>query len=308
MARLRIVTRKSPLAMWQAEHVAARLREAHPGLEVVIEGVMTSADRFLDRPLSAAGGKGLFVKELEHALLAGHADIAVHSVKDVPVSLPPGLAMPVVLKREDPRDVFVSPAAGGLEDLPPGARVGTSSLRRRCQLLYRRPDLMVLDIRGNVGTRLGKLDAGDFDALVLAAAGVLRLGLAERIREFLPTDVMLPAIGQGALGIECREDDAATRELIAPLRHEDTYRCVLAERALSRRMYGDCHVPIAGHAMIRDGELTLDALVGRLDGSELVRRTSAGPATDAEALGDALGREILDAGGDAILRASRHGG
>ncbi|HEY7840888.1 MAG TPA: hydroxymethylbilane synthase [Gammaproteobacteria bacterium] len=299
--RARIVTRKSPLAMWQAEHVRDRLLECHPGIEVEISGVRTAADRFLDRPLSAQGGKGMFVKELEEALLSGAADIAVHSVKDVPMTLAAGLCMPAVLAREDARDALVCGRAAALDDLPEGARIGTSSLRRRCQLLGRRPDLRVVDIRGNVGTRIERLDRGELDALVLAAAGLLRLGLRERIRQLLPPELMLPAIGQGALGAECRADDPATLELLEPLHDRDAGVCVEAERAVNQRLYGSCHLPIAAHARLEGGMLHVEALVGRVDGSEIIRRAGTGAAGSARELGDRLGRELLAAGGEAIL-------
>lgn len=292
--------------MWQAERVRDRLLESHPGIGVEISGVRTEADRFLDRPLSAQGGKGMFVKELEEALMSRSADIAVHSVKDVPMTLAAGLCLPAVLEREDARDALVCSSAAALDDLPGGARIGTSSLRRRCQLLGRRPDLRVLDIRGNVGTRIERLDRGEFDALVLAAAGLLRLGLRERIRELMQPDVMLPAIGQGALGIECRADDSTTLELLEPLHDRDAGVCVEAERAVNRRLYGSCHLPIAAHARLEGGMLHVEALVGRVDGSEIIRRAGAGDAGSASELGDRLGRELLAAGGEAIL-AELHG-
>lgn len=299
--KVRIVTRRSPLAMWQAHRIRARLVAKHPGIEIEITGVRTEADRFLDRPLSAQGGKGLFVKELEDALLACRADIAVHSVKDVPMSLAPGLCMPVLAEREDARDALVSAVGRSLAALPVGAAVGTSSLRRRCQLLHLRPDLKIMEIRGNVGTRLERLDRGEFDALVLAAAGLLRLGLRARIAEFLPPEKMLPAIGQGALGVECREDDAATRGLLAPLNDPDVACCVEAERAVNQRMYGSCHLPIAAHARITRGTLHIDALVGRVDGAEIIRRSAEGGRESAREIGDRLGTELLAAGGEAIL-------
>jgi hydroxymethylbilane synthase len=304
---IRIVTRESPLALWQAEHVAGRLRSAHPGIRVEINGITTEADRFLDRPLAAIGGKGMFVKELEQALLEGRADIAVHSVKDVPVTLPAGLELPVILAREDVRDVLVCTAHAGLHALPAGARVGTSSLRRRCQLLHRRPDLHVVEVRGNVETRLAKLDRGEFDALILAAAGMLRLGLAARIREYLPVEHMLPAIGQGALGIECRSGGGAVRSLIAPLADAPSAACIAAERAVNHRLGGNCHAPIAGHAVIANGVLRLSALVGRVDGSALLRRRIEGPAAAAGSLGDELGRHLLDGGAAAFLEGVANG-
>jgi hydroxymethylbilane synthase len=304
--RVRIVTRKSPLAMWQAGRVRDRLLECHPGIGVEISGVRTDADRFLDRPLSEQGGKGMFVKELEEALLSRAADIAVHSVKDVPMALASGLCMPAVLEREDVRDVLVSTRAATLDELPKAALVGTSSLRRRCQLLSLRPDLRVAEIRGNVGTRVERLDRGEFDALVLAAAGLLRLGLGGRIREFLQPRVMLPAIGQGALGIECRAEDAAMLGLLEPLHDREAGVCVEAERAVNRRLYGSCHLPIAAFARLEGGRLHVEALVGRVDGSEIIRRTGTGDPGSAREIGDRLGQELLAAGGEAIL-AELHG-
>ncbi|MCC7276866.1 MAG: hydroxymethylbilane synthase, partial [Chromatiaceae bacterium] len=231
---IRIATRKSPLALWQAEHVAAALRHAHPGLQVEILGMSTRGDKILDAPLAKIGGKGLFVKELEQGLMDGSADIAVHSTKDVPVELPEGLFLPVILEREDPRDAFVSQRYERLADLPQGARVGTSSLRRQCQLTARRPDLDIQPLRGNVNSRLAKLDSGEFDAILLAAAGLMRLGFEARIRSRLSIDESLPAIGQGAVGIECRQDDARVLALLAPLHHPDTAARVAAERAMNR--------------------------------------------------------------------------
>jgi hydroxymethylbilane synthase len=305
--QLRIVSRNSPLAMWQAEHVQARLRAAHPGMDVSIQGITTTADRFLDQPLSALGGKGLFVKELEQALLVGGADVAVHSLKDVPVELPGGLDLPVILEREDVRDAVLSNHYQNIAELPRGARVGTSSLRRRCQLLAVRPDLDVRELRGNVGTRLGRLDARDMDAIVLAAAGVARLGLAHRVREYLDTDRMLPAIGQGALGIECRSGDQRVLELIRVLHHGPTAQCVGAERAVNRTLFGGCHVPIAGFARITAAVMELEALVGTLDGRRILRDRIQGSPDDAEALGRDLGARLLDQGAAEILRAIGHG-
>jgi hydroxymethylbilane synthase len=304
--RVRIVTRRSPLAMWQAGRVRDRLLEQHPRLEVEIVGVRTEADRFLDRPLSTQGGKGLFVKELEDALLTRRADIAVHSVKDVPMTLAEGLSMPAVLEREEARDALLSTRSAALDELPEGALVGTSSLRRRCQLLNLRPDLRVMDVRGNVGTRIERLDRGEFDALILAGAGLLRLGLEGRIREFLPVRAMLPAIGQGALGVECREDDADVLELLGPLHDRDLGACVDAERAVNRRLHGSCHLPIAAYARLERRTLHLDALVGRVDGSEIIRRRSSGDPGAAPEIGNRLAQELLAAGGGTIL-AELHG-
>jgi hydroxymethylbilane synthase len=299
---VRIATRKSPLAMWQAEHVAAALRAAHPGLEVEILGMSTQGDKILDTPLAKIGGKGLFVKELEERMLSDDADIAVHSMKDVPVELPAGLHLSVILEREDPRDAFVSNHHASLVALPEGARVGTSSLRRQCQLADRRPDLEIIPLRGNVNTRLRKLDDGEYDAIILASAGLLRLGFAERIRSFISTDDSLPAIGQGAIGIECRADDRRTNELLAPLHHVDTADRVFAERAMNKRLEGGCQVPIGGHATLDGDTLQLRGLVGTVDGSEIVRAQISGPRAEAGRLGTALGEELLEHGAAQILR------
>ena len=302
---LRIATRKSPLALWQAEHVAAALRRAHPGLVVEIRGMTTRGDKILDAPLAKVGGKGLFVKELEQGMLDGTADIAVHSMKDVPVDFPEGLHLPVILEREDPRDAFVSNRFDSLADLPEGARVGTSSLRRQCQILERRPDLRVEALRGNVNTRLARLDAGDYDAIILAAAGLKRLGFASRIRRHIETDESLPAIGQGAIGIECRTDDARTGALIAPLHHPDTALRILAERALNHRLHGGCQVPIAGHATLDGDRLYLSGLVGDPDGSRTLRAQAGGQSMEAEAIGAAVADALLAQGADLILHALR---
>ena len=299
---LRIATRKSPLALWQAEHVAAKLRALHPELAIELVGMSTQGDKILDTPLAKIGGKGLFVKELEQGMLEGRADIAVHSMKDVPVELPEGLHLAVIMDREDPRDAFVSHSIAHIEELPEGARVGTSSLRRQCQLSARRPDLEILPLRGNVNTRLSKLDNGDYDALILASAGLLRLGFQERVRHFIAPELSLPAIGQGAIGIECRSDDARVNALIAPLHHADTAARVGAERAMNARLHGGCQVPIGGYALLEDGELWLRGLVGRVDGSEMIRGEVRGPAATAEALGVALADDLLGRGADVILR------
>ncbi len=299
---LRIATRKSPLALWQAEHVAAALRAAHPGLQVELVGMSTQGDKILDTPLAKIGGKGLFVKELEQGMLEGSADIAVHSMKDVPVELPEGLHLPVIMAREDPRDAFVSNHYGTLEALPEGARVGTSSLRRQCQLLELRPDLELLPLRGNVNTRLRKLDEGEYDAIILASAGLIRLGSADRVRTYLEPEQSLPAIGQGAIGIECREADERVNELIAPLHHPPTATCVLAERAMNHRLEGGCQVPIAGHALLDGDQLWLRGLVGSLDGKVIIRGEVRGGTAEAESLGVALAERLLADGADEILR------
>ncbi|MGQ9660039.1 MAG: hydroxymethylbilane synthase [Thermochromatium sp.] len=300
---IRIATRKSPLAMWQAEHVAARLQALHPGLAVEIVGMTTKGDQLLDSPLSRVGGKGLFVKELEQGLLAGTADIAVHSMKDVPVEFPEGLHLAVIMERENPYDAFVSNTYASLAELPEGARVGTSSLRRQCQLAERRPDLRLEPLRGNVNTRLARLDAGEYDAIILAAAGLIRLGFASRIRTCLDPVDSLPAIGQGAIGIECRIDDAHVYSLIAPLADRDTTDRVLAERAMNARLNGGCQVPIGGHALLDGDRLILKGLVGTTDGSRILRAEASGPRAEAEAIGVRVAEELLGQGADAILNA-----
>ena len=255
MKTLKIATRNSPLALWQAEHVKQQLIDLHPDLNVELVSMTTEGDRFLDAPLIAVGGKGLFIKELEQALLNGEADIAVHSMKDVTIDLPDELAMPVILKREDVRDVFISNNYKQIEDLPDGAVLGTSSLRRQSQVKALRPGIELKDLRGNVGTRLRKLDDGEYDAIMLAAAGIIRLGLKERITQLIPESVLLPAIGQGAIGIECRAGDTDVHELIAAVNDRETSLCVETERAFSRRLFGGCQLPIAGQASIKGNEI-----------------------------------------------------
>ncbi len=299
---LRIATRKSPLAIWQAEHVTSRLRQLHPRLRVELVRMSTSGDKLLDSPLAQVGGKGLFVKELEQGLLSGAADIAVHSMKDVPVELPPGLHLPVILQREDPRDAFVSHQYASIDELPPGARLGTASLRRQCQLRARRPDLDIVSLRGNVNSRLAKLDGGDFAAIMLAAAGLIRLGMGARITRLLEPDESLPAIGQGAIGIECRDGDSRVLELIAALDHAPTHICVRAERALNTRLHGGCQVPIAGFAELGHGVIVLRGLVGSLDGQRFVRGVISGRPEDAEELGTVLAEDLLARGAGAILQ------
>ena len=298
---LRIATRASELALWQSRHVAAALEAAWPGLRTELVPMTTTGDRILDRPLAAIGGKGLFIKELEVAMLEGRADLAVHSMKDVPFELPDELGLAAILEREDPRDVLVSPGGVALADLPRGARVGTSSLRRRSQLAALRPDLQLLDLRGNVPTRLGRLAQGDYDAIVLAAAGLKRLGLLTAAGRALATGEMLPAVGQGAIGIECRRGDAVIERLIAPLHHGRTARCVEAERAMNARLGGSCTVPVAGHAVIDGDTLSLQGLVAAVDGAQLVRQTAHGPTDAAARIGDGLGSALLAAGADRIL-------
>ncbi|MDB5969301.1 MAG: hydroxymethylbilane synthase [Hydrocarboniphaga sp.] len=300
--RVRIATRESPLALWQAHHVQRRLLELEPALDVQLVPMTTRGDQLLASPLSAVGGKGLFVKELEQAMLERRADIAVHSMKDVPAQQPEGLCLSAFLAGEDPRDAFVSNTCASVADLPRGAHVGTSSLRRSTQLHGLRPDLQISPLRGNVGTRLRKLDEGGYDAILLAAAGLLRLGLAERIREYLDVERFVPAIGQGVIGIECRDDDTATRQLLAHLHDPLTTQRLAAERALNSRLGGACQVPVAGHARISGGQLHLQAVVGDPASALQVRDEIRGPATDAENLGITLAERLLDAGARDILR------
>ena len=298
---LNIATRKSPLALGQAEHIKVRLLALHPTLQVNLVTFVTQGDKILDTSLSKIGGKGLFVKELEQALLDGRADLAVHSMKDLPMDLPDGLQLAAICEREDPTDAFVSNHYASLVDLPKGARLGTSSLRRASQLKHCRSDLTIVDLRGNVGTRLGKLDAGEYDAIILASAGLIRLGLAERIRERLDTALSLPAVGQGALGLECRMSDARVVALITPLADAKTMSCVRAERAFNHRLMGGCQVPIAGFATLTGGYLTLQGCVGSLDGQVLLKDQIAGLVADAEQLGIALAERLLLAGADKLL-------
>lgn len=298
---LRIATRKSPLALWQAEHVRTRLLALHPGLQVELLTMSTQGDRVLDSPLAKIGGKGLFVKELEQGMLEGHADIAVHSMKDVPAELPDGLCISAILEREDPQDAFVSSHYAAIDELPEGARVGTSSLRRQCQLRARRPDLEILDLRGNVGTRLAKLDGGDYDAIILACAGLKRLGLEDRITVALTPEIMLPAIAQGVIGIESRCDDARVRALIEPLNHDLTWQRTQAERAMNATLAGGCQAPVAGYSVIGSTGIELRGLVGRPDGSEIIRGDISGPAEAAAALGTRLAEDLLSRGARPIL-------
>lgn len=298
---LRIASRESPLAMWQAGFVKDALEKLHANLKIEILGISTQADRSLELSLEALGGKGAFVKELESALLNGEADIAVHSMKDVTIDLPVDLQLPVILQREDPRDVFISNAFSGLNQLPESARVGTSSLRRRAQLKSTRPDLNIIDVRGNVGTRLRKLDAGEFDALILAAAGVKRLGMESRITETFSTELMLPAVGQGAMGIELHRNNARALALVEALSHQATQQCVEAERALNRTLGGDCHVPVAAHAEVSGASICLKGLVAELDGSKVLKADLEGPVNQAEELGRELGQRLLDMGAGEIL-------
>lgn len=306
-----IGTRGSKLALWQAEWVQAELKKLHPDLDIELEKIKTTGDKILDVPLAKVGGKGLFVKEIEEALLREEVDIAVHSMKDVPTDFPKGLHLAVICKREDPRDAFIVPVHGsrftvhGFRDLPKGATIGTSSLRRSCQLLSIRPDLKIEQLRGNLDTRLRKLDEGQFDAIILAAAGVKRLGWAERITEILPSEVSLPAIGQGAIGIECRIGDDFINNLIAPLNHHETSICVRAERAFLKRLEGGCQVPIAAYARIISQEvnskLIIDGLVGSISGDKIIKGHIEGKPEEAENLGTKLAEDLLCRGAKEIL-------
>lgn len=298
---LKIATRKSPLALWQANFVKDRLEALYPELQVELVPMSTQGDKILDTPLAKVGGKGLFVKELETAMLEGRADIAVHSMKDVPVEFPEGLGLHTICEREDPRDAFVSNRFGQIDELPKGAVVGTSSLRRQCQLRAARPDLVIRDLRGNVNTRLAKLDAGEYDAIILAAAGLKRLEMAHRITAFIEPEQSLPANGQGAVGIECRLDDQELHALLAPLEHPETRIRVLTERAMNRALQGGCQVPIGAYALVQGEEVWLRGLVGSPDGSRVIRDEIRGPLADGEALGHTLAQRLLADGADVIL-------
>ena len=298
---LKIATRKSPLALWQANFVKDRLEALHPDLQVELVPMSTQGDKILDTPLAKVGGKGLFVKELETAMLEGRADIAVHSMKDVPVEFPDGLGLHTICEREDPRDAFVSNYFNQIDELPQGAVVGTSSLRRQCQLRAARPDLVIRDLRGNVNTRLAKLDAGDYDAIILAAAGLKRLEMAHRIAAFIEPEQSLPANGQGAVGIECRLDDHELHALLAPLEHPETRIRVLTERAMNRALQGGCQVPIGAYALVQGEEVWLRGLVGSPDGARVIRDEIRGPLAEGEALGHTLAQRLLAAGADVIL-------
>ncbi|NNG99488.1 hydroxymethylbilane synthase [Acinetobacter sp. ANC 5414] len=303
MKILKIATRQSPLALWQAEHIRARLEALHADLKVELVTFVTQGDKILDTPLAKIGGKGLFVKELEAALLDGRADLAVHSMKDVPMALPEGLSLPVICEREDPLDAFVSNTYHSFDELPQGAKVGTSSLRRKSQILKQRPDLNIIDLRGNVGTRLSKLDSGLYDAIILASAGLKRLGLAERIRHTLQPEISLPAVGQGALGLECRAADQAVLDLILPLLHDETDVCVRAERAFNAYLEGGCQVPIAGYATLNQGQLHIEGRVGSVDGLTLLKVELSGTPEQAEQLGVSLAQQLLEQGAGDLLKA-----
>ncbi|GAA0812755.1 hydroxymethylbilane synthase [Colwellia asteriadis] len=301
---VRIATRKSALALWQAEYVKAQLEHFHADIAVELVPMTTKGDIILDTPLAKVGGKGLFVKELEVAMLEDRADIAVHSMKDVPVDFPEGLGLEVICPREDPRDAFVSNTYKNLSELPQGAIVGTSSLRRQCQLKAKRPDLDIRDLRGNVNTRLSKLDNGEYDAIILASAGLIRLKMSDRISQYIEPEEMLPANGQGAVGIECRSDDANIKALLAPLECAITRARVLAERAMNKALQGGCQVPIGSYAILQgenNSTIYLRGLVGAVDGSELIESEISGPVAQGEALGEQLAQVLLSRGADKIL-------
>lgn len=306
--RIVIASRESALAMWQAHHVRSRLVELYPGIEVSILGMTTQGDRMLGASLAKVGGKGLFVKELEDALVQGRADIAVHSLKDVPMHLPPGFTLAAVIERADPRDAFVSNRYRALAELPAGSRVGTSSLRRESQLRARYPHLVVEPLRGNVATRLRKLDDGQYEAVILAAAGLKRLGLEGRVTALLTPEESLPAVGQGALGLECRAEREDLLELLAPLNHPATGLCVAAERAFSRALAGSCNVPLGGFAEMSGERMRLRGFVGAPDGSRLVSGEIEGPVADPAALGHALAERLRSQGADEILAALEKSG
>ncbi|MCF9045779.1 hydroxymethylbilane synthase [Acinetobacter nectaris] len=302
MKMLRIATRQSPLALWQAEHIKARLEKLHHGLTVELVTFVTQGDKILDTPLAKIGGKGLFVKELEQALFDGRADLAVHSIKDVPMQLPEGLDLPVICEREDPFDAFVSNNYSHFNDLPQGAVVGTSSLRRKCQILNYRPDLVIKDLRGNVGTRLSKLDSGLYDGIILASAGLKRLEFHDRIRHTLDPVTSLPAVGQGALGLECRANDQEVLSLIEPLKHFETEVCVRAERAFNAYLEGGCQIPIAGYAVLKKNQLVMQGRVGSVDGKTLLKAEIQGQLDHAVAIGEQLAKNLLEMGAGPLLK------
>lgn len=299
---LKIATRKSPLALWQAHHVRSHLEKAHPELKVELVKMTTQGDQILNSPLSKIGGKGLFIKELEVGMLEGKADIAVHSMKDVPYEIPQGFELGAILARENPFDAFVSNHYQSIEDLPQGARVGTCSMRRIVQLKHKRDDLQILDLRGNVNTRLKKLDDGEYDAIILACAGLIRLGFEHRIKQQIPASLSLPAVGQGAVGIEIRAQDEVVRDLIKPLIDKDTTERVLAERAMNTRLEGGCSVPIAGFATLDGDQIKLTGMVGNIDSGKMIKETIVGDRTQAETLGTELAEKMLQLGAREILQ------
>lgn len=305
--KIRIATRKSPLALWQANFVKQQLETFHPALVVELVPMVTQGDVLLESPLSKIGGKGLFVKQLEQAIMNGQADIAVHSIKDIPAVFPQGLTLSTVCQRDEMRDALISNQYQHLDELPHGAVVGTSSLRRQCQLRARYPHLQIKDLRGNVGTRLTKLDNQEYDAIILAAVGLKRLGLQNRIKQYIDTNLILPAVGQGAIGIESRADDKTLSELLAPLEDKNSRICIEAERAMNLALQGGCQVPIACLSQLENDSLTLRGLVGRIDGSEMIKAEITGHSTQAEALGRQLADNLLAQGAKAIL-AELNGG
>lgn len=302
MKKIRIGSRGSKLALWQAEYIKSELERRDPHLSVTIEKIRTTGDKILDVPLAKVGGKGLFVKEIEEALLDNRIDIAVHSMKDVPVAIPSGLSIGAITKREDPRDVLIARDNRELFHLPDGARIGTSSLRRVSQLLFLRPDLRISPLRGNIDTRLRKLDSGNFDAIIVAAAGIHRMGWGERVTEFFPVDMIIPAIGQGALCIEWREDDKEVTNIIGELEHRDTSLPVRAERAFLRRLEGGCQVPLGAYAHIIDNYIEIEGFVASLDGKRMIKEKMTGHIDDPEDPGEKLAESILLQGGDNILK------
>ena len=302
MKKIKIATRKSPLAIWQAKYVKEELIKAHVDIEIELVSMQTEGDRFLESPLFNVGGKGLFIKELEEALSSNDVDIAVHSMKDVVVDLPENLVLPVIMKREDSRDVLISNHYNEIDTIPNNSVVGTSSLRRQSQFRRLCPNVVLKDLRGNVETRIRKLDDGEYDAILLAAAGIIRLGLSNRITQLVPHGHLLPAVGQGAIGIECRADDMTTQELIAPLNDKDTSLCVLTERAFSRRLNGGCQLPIAAHALVEGKQIKLSGLVAKLDGSEIIKSEKQGDIMDIESIGNSLAELLLERGADVILK------
>ena len=299
--KIRIATRKSPLALWQANFVKQQLMTIHQDLTVELIPMVTKGDLLLDSPLSKIGGKGLFVKQLEQAIIDNEADIAVHSIKDIPAQFPTGLTLAVICQRDDVRDAFISNQYQCLDDLPDGAIIGTSSLRRQCQLRAKYPHLIIKDLRGNVGTRLAKLDNQEYDGIILAAVGLKRLGLQERIKQYIDTDLILPAVGQGAIGIETRINDEKILQLLAPLDNKNSRVCIQAERAMNQALQGGCQVPIACQSLLTNNLLTLTGLVGSLDGSTIIKVSLTGAATEAESLGEKLAAKLLAKGADKIL-------
>ena len=300
--KIRIGTRKSPLALWQAHYVRDAITRFHPGIRVELVEIVSAGDKHLETPLAKIGGKGLFLKELETALLENEVDIAVHSMKDVTVHLPEGLHIPVICEREDPRDAFVSNHYSALSELPAGAKVGTCSLRRKSQIAAKYPALELVDLRGNVNTRLARLDKGDFDAIILAAAGLMRLEFNSRIAAFIEPEEMLPAVGQGAVGVECRQGDAAVEHIIACLHHEQTAIRVRAERAANEKLGGGCHVPVAAHAILSGDEINFRALVASVDGQTVLQCEYTAPLDQAQLLGERAAATLIEQGADGILK------